>query len=79
MIVTKRICYCDLCKKEGAETYTTLARFHTEQNEGRMVEPYLVNTKIELCKECANKVVILNGRGAQGNNEFWLSHSKKGE
>ena len=77
MIEVKKICYCDLCGKEGAKTYKTLAKFHSEQNEGRMVKPYFTLTSIELCEECLEKAVILNGEGAQGNNRFWLSHKRE--
>lgn len=73
MVEITRKYYCDICKKEGAKTYTTLARFTTEQNEGRMVEPYITSTKIDLCNDCLEKVVIINGEGAQGNNTFWLN------
>lgn len=64
--------YCDLCKKEGAKEYRTFARFHTEQTEGRMVKPYLTVVKIDLCENCIEKVVVLNGEGCQGNNRFWI-------
>ena len=74
MIEIKKICYCDLCKKEGAKTYKTIVRFHTEQNEGRIVEPYFTLTSIELCEKCAEKAIIINGEGAQGNNRFWLNN-----
>lgn len=70
--ITKKY-YCDLCEKEGATTYRTLAKFNTEQNEGRMVTPYITSTNIDLCDGCLKKVVVLNGEGAQGNNRFWIN------
>lgn len=73
MVEITRKYYCDLCKKEGAKTYRTLAKFHTEQNEGRIVKPYITSTEIELCNECLEKVVVISGEGAQGNNRFWLN------
>lgn len=72
MIKVNKEYYCDLCYKEGAKTYRTLARFHTEQTEGRTVKPYITSTEIELCDECVEKVAVINGKGAQGVNDFWL-------
>lgn len=73
MIKVERKLICDLCGKEGAKTFHTLAEFETEQNEGKPVKLYITSTEIELCEECLKKVVLLKASGAQGNNRFWIS------
>ena len=73
MIKVERKLICDLCGKEGAKTFHTLAEFETEQNEGKPVKPYITSTEIELCEECLKKVVLLKASGAQVNNRFWIS------
>lgn len=77
MIKTTREYICDLCGATNAKTYNTLAQFTTEQNEGRIVTPYVTMTDIELCGECLDKVIVLRASGAQGNNKFWLKKDRK--
>lgn len=72
MLKVTREYFCDLCGNSDAKTYRTLAEFQTEQNEGRIVTPYVTTTDIDLCKECLKKVVVLGASGAQGVNSFWL-------
>ena len=41
MIKIEKRFICDLCGKEDASTFRTLAEFETEQNEGKPVKPYI--------------------------------------
>jgi hypothetical protein len=49
--------------------------FTTDQTEGRSSEPYLVNTSMDICEECIQKVLLggtIYGSGCQGHNEYIL-------
>lgn len=65
---------CDVCKKEVKKVtevnYPVI--FHTEQTEGRSCSPYISQNKIDLCDECAEKVLMLHGVGAQGFNDYTI-------
>lgn len=71
--------FCDVCKKEVRQAeihdikYPVI--FHTEQTEGRSVEPYISHEQIEVCKECISKICLLQGQGAQGHNDYWIGGS----
>lgn len=69
------ICTCDLCGK-SVDNETQLkclsipVRFTTEQTEGRTVEPYYVNEKMDLCESCLRKVTVVTASGAMGYNRY---------
>lgn len=50
--------------------------FTTEQTEGTLIEPYLLNVSLDLCGECLEKIVserrYIEGAGAQGHNVYSL-------
>ena len=75
-------CICDVCKKE-VERITTVnypVIFHTEQTEGRSCSPYISKEKLDLCDECAERVLMLDGWGAQGVNSYYIrKQPKEGE
>ena len=81
MKVTITKCICDVCKKE-VEKVTEVnypVIFHTEQTEGRSCSQYISKEKLDLCDECAEKVLVLHGWGAQGLNEYSIQKPPKGE
>jgi len=67
---------CDICGKEielcngGLIEAKVPARFMTEQNEGRYVDPYYYEVEIDLCQECANKGLRIDASGAMGYNNY---------
>ncbi len=68
---TVEISICDICKEEkdtAVINYPVI--FYTDQCEGRCCEPYISQEKIDVCKDCKNKICLLNGWGAQGHNEY---------
>ena len=72
-------CICDICKKE-VERITTVnypVIFHTEQTEGRSCSPYISKEKLDLCDECAERVLMLDGWGAQGVNSYDIRKQQK--
>lgn len=49
--------------------------FHTEQTEGRGIDPYLSPEQLDLCDECYSRVlngVAIHGSGAMGYNEYYF-------
>lgn len=72
----KEMHFCDICFKEKEiENRVIQVIFTTEQTEGRSCEPYLSPQKIDICKECLDKVLKGNyiwGHGAQGNNSYYF-------
>lgn len=72
-------CICDVCKNE-VEKITTVnypVIFHTEQTEGRSCSPYISKEKLDLCDECAERVLMLDGWGAQGVNSYAIRKQQK--
>ena len=79
VVMEKRI--CDVCKKE-VENVTEVnypVIFHTEQTEGKCCSQYISKEKLELCDECAEKLLMLHGWGAQGLNHYEIYKPPKGE
>lgn len=71
--------YCDICNKETeVERIKYPVIFHTEQNEGRWSKPYISNEAIDVCKECLSKILMLDGWGGQGNNEYKIRQREMG-
>ena len=63
--------FCDICGKETTVipvSYPVI--FHTEQTEGRSVDPYIDQTKLDICEECAEKAFKIHAIGAQGYNKY---------
>lgn len=62
---------CDLCgATKNVEQINYPVIFTTEQNEGRPVEPYISDEKIDLCDKCMKKVLKIKAHGAQGINDY---------
>ena len=74
-------CICDVCKKEVEKAievnYPVI--FHTEQDEGKSCSPYISKEKLDLCNECAERILMLEGWGAQGVNRYAIRKTPKGE
>lgn len=66
---------CDVCKKEVGKVTEVVypVIFHTEQTEGKSCSPYISKEKLDLCDDCAAKVLMLHGRGAQGFNDYTIA------
>ena len=45
--------------------------FHTNQEDGRPVEPYISFESIDICNECLMKLTNLHADGCQGCNEYY--------
>ena len=63
---------CDICKRKDS-TVTPInypVVFHTEQTEGRSVNPYISQQKIDVCDDCLCTICKLDGYGAQGHNDY---------
>ena len=87
--------YCDVCGKElkPLSIYRGLMKisasdfhqgtyqviFNTDQNDGHVIAPYVVQQNIEICTECKNKILlgkVLYGSGAQGYNTYHFEEEK---
>ena len=63
--------FCDVCNsQEDIVNVEYPVIFHTDQTEGRIREPYISYVKIDLCKECRNKLLRLDAWGAMGHNSY---------
>lgn len=70
--------FCDICNSK-TETLIDIVYpviFHTEQTEGKYVEPYIYNTKIEVCPNCLKRLCRLSAIGAQGYNRYSFIEDK---
>ena len=83
---TTTIYICDICKNKLNQNneiklkFNIQVIFHTEQTEGRNVNPYLSNEKIDICQKCYNKVLegnYIHGNGAQGCNNYYFRHNEQ--
>lgn len=67
---------CDICKRtEDVQEKKMDVIFHTEQTEGRGVEPHLSNEKLDICDRCLQIVLngnYVHGQGAMGYNEYFF-------
>lgn len=67
--------YCDICsEKRPVKEIDYPVIFHTEQTEGRLVDPYIFQQKLEVCDECIRKIAVLHGEGAMGYNEYNIEY-----
>lgn len=68
--------FCDLCKRECAEkalqSFSYPVIFYTDQTEGKLCEPYVSHTKLEVCQKCCGKILKVSATGAQGYNEYTI-------
>lgn len=42
----------------------------TKQTEGRSSDPYISHEKLDVCRNCAKKILRLEGWGAQGYKRY---------
>lgn len=81
--MTKNTLVCDLkdCGKEWEkpEKYqqrTMQVVYTTDQTEGRCVEPYFENLKLDICPDCMGKIMksrrYLEAHGAQGYHNVYM-------
>lgn len=59
------MCTCDICGKEGAKTYKTLAYRTFDGTDGMSFysEPKFEEVKLDICDECAIKITNLHSIG----------------
>lgn len=70
--------FCDVCGKQAeVKSLNYPVIFHTEQTEGRSVEPYIAQTKIDMCQDCIQKALMLDGYGAQGYNRYSVREQQR--
>ena len=63
--------FCDICdSQEDIVNIENPVIFHTDQTEGRIHEPYISYTKLDLCKTCRDKLLRLDAWGAMGYNSY---------
>ena len=79
MIKTQEVFYCDVCdeivqEKDFNKQIMLPVLFSTNQNTGEEVTPYLDYKKIDVCKKCLKKVLILQGTGTA--EDFKISFKK---
>lgn len=65
---------CDLCGTECEENEINHVKmpvlFTTEQNEGRLVTPYLTTCDIDLCITCLDRALTIEASGSMGFNRY---------
>ena len=66
---TIEYCMCDICQKEGAQSYRALAYRTFDATEGRYFyrKPQFETTCIDLCDDCASRVTALHSIGVMCN------------
>ena len=66
--------HCDICKRKSGVKMANVGVPHyflTEQTEGTFLKTPRLETKtMDLCKGCVEKVVVVEGVGAQGYNQY---------
>ena len=86
--MTKTFIICDICGNEISaykncvtpqdHKVTVPVIFHTNQEDGRPVEPYISFESIDICNECLMKLTNLHADGCQGYNKyFWNTKNKE--
>lgn len=69
-------CFCDVCNEEAEVievNYPVI--FHTLQDDGASCKPYVTQEKLDLCGECAKKLLVLHGWGVQGHNNYEVKYN----
>lgn len=66
--------FCDICKKEtnyeGCFRVNYPVIFTTNQTDGVASKPYIEHKQIDICRDCADKVLKITASGCQGYNEY---------
>lgn len=63
--------FCDVCGVQAdVQKINYPVVFHTEQTEERYTEPYISQKMIDVCGECLNAILRLDGWGSQGYNNY---------
>lgn len=79
MVKTVTKTYCDICEKETSNglniSYPII--WLTDETEGRSTIPYISNKKIDVCRECASKILKVSGSGAMGFNKYELYNNQE--
>lgn len=79
MVKTVTNTYCDICEKETSNglniNYPVI--WFTERAEGRNTIPYISNEKIDVCRECASKILKVSGSGVMGFNKYELYNNQE--
>jgi len=66
-------CFCDVCKeKSDVHTVNYPVLFHTSQDDGAHCKVYVSQEKIDLCRVCLDKALVIHGWGAQGANHYQI-------
>ena len=62
-------CYCDICKTEGARTYSVLTYRTFDSTDGRFCynKPQFYVENLDLCDKCAIKSTNIHSIGVQCN------------
>ena len=80
--MTKTSIICDICGDEilvsdknstnsKNHKVTVPVIFHTNQTDGRSVEPYISFESMDICNKCLMKLTNLHADGCQGYNEYY--------
>ena len=66
--------FCDVCKKEtnyeGCFRVNYPVIFTTNQIDGVASKPYIEQKQIDICRDCADKILKITASGCQGYNEY---------
>ena len=66
--------FCDICKKEtnykGCFRVNYPVIFITNQTDGVASKPYIEQKQIDICRDCADKILKITASGCQGYNEY---------
>lgn len=66
--------FCDVCKKEtnyeGCFRVNYPVIFTTNQTDGVASKPYIEQKQIDICRDCADKILKITASGCQGYNEY---------
>lgn len=80
---TVEIVKCDLCAKEidiskskFVSTISYPVIFNTNQTDGYSCDPYISIQELDICEDCRQKVLRIQGTGAMGNNSYKLREGK---
>ena len=66
--------FCDVCKKEtnyeGCFRVNYPVIFTTNRTDGVASKPYIEQKQIDICRDCADKILKITASGCQGYNEY---------
>lgn len=62
---TITICTCDICKRENAKNYKTIAYRTFDDTDGKSLynPPIIESISIDLCDECARRAAVIHSVG----------------